>query len=313
MRTITAGKLKDAGSPFREMSSEERTYFQAMLDDVHGQFIGAVAEARKLPADEVRNKFVLKLWNTYAFFCNYARLDGFDPNATQVPVADRPDIEWCIVAPPSRPSYLAEVVFPVTMTIHEAKEYIFRELGELHEEVTKQLQLPTSNRTVQVYLFEDKERYKRFIHAKYPDLPERRAFFVAQPRGMGVEDLLVYTYWGDQVQQDLRHELTHAVLHAVLKDVPIWLDEGLAEEAAGVRHRAAEPKCGARRRDGECAAAWQHRSPGEVACRTRSTGDGIEFRLVVPRAAGIVPHFNFAIEIVRPVSQATGAIGVGGS
>jgi protease IV len=54
MRTITAGKLKDAGSPFREMSPEERTYFQAMLEDVHGQFIGAVAEARKLPEAEVR-------------------------------------------------------------------------------------------------------------------------------------------------------------------------------------------------------------------------------------------------------------------
>jgi len=54
MRTITAGKLKDAGSPFREMSSEERSYFQSMLDDVHGQFIGAVAESRKLPPDEVR-------------------------------------------------------------------------------------------------------------------------------------------------------------------------------------------------------------------------------------------------------------------
>ena len=54
MRTITAGKLKDSGSPFREMSPEERSYFQAMLDDVHSQFIGAVAEARKLPEAEVR-------------------------------------------------------------------------------------------------------------------------------------------------------------------------------------------------------------------------------------------------------------------
>ena len=54
MRTITAGKLKDAGSPFRDMSTEERSYFQAMLDDVHAQFIGAVAEARKLPEAEVR-------------------------------------------------------------------------------------------------------------------------------------------------------------------------------------------------------------------------------------------------------------------
>src|SRR5262249_9118314 len=26
----------------------------------------------------------------------------------------------------------------------------------------------------------------------------------------------------------LRHELTHALLHSVLKDVPLWLDEGLA-------------------------------------------------------------------------------------
>ena len=32
------------------------------------------------PAEELRAKFILKLWNTYAFFCNYARLDGFDPD-----------------------------------------------------------------------------------------------------------------------------------------------------------------------------------------------------------------------------------------
>ena len=38
------------------------------------------------PAEELRSKFILKLWNTYAFFCNYARLDGFDPAAPQVPV-----------------------------------------------------------------------------------------------------------------------------------------------------------------------------------------------------------------------------------
>src|SRR5213076_475497 len=31
------------------------------------------------PAEELRAKFTLKLWNSYAFFCNYARLDGFDP------------------------------------------------------------------------------------------------------------------------------------------------------------------------------------------------------------------------------------------
>src|SRR5438445_5221604 len=65
--------------------------------------------------------------------------------------------------------------------------------------------------------------------ARAPDLPKRRAFFVAQPSVGASEDLLVYTYWGDRIQQDLRHELTHALLHSVLKDVPLWLDEGLAE------------------------------------------------------------------------------------
>jgi hypothetical protein len=68
------------------------------------------------------------------------------------------------------------------------------------------------------------------MKAKYPDLPARRAFFVAQPRTIGgAEDLLVYTFWGDRVQQDLRHELTHALLHSVIREVPLWLDEGLAE------------------------------------------------------------------------------------
>jgi hypothetical protein len=108
---------------------------------------------------------------------------------------------------------------------------LFDELGELRDQVYKELQLPNSGTTfVQIYLFEDRDRYERFMHAKYPDLPKRRAFFVAQPRSVGGgEDLLVYTYWGDRIRQDLRHELTHALLHSVLKDVPLWLDEGLAE------------------------------------------------------------------------------------
>ncbi len=50
------------------------------------------------PAEELRSKFLLKLWNTYAFFCNYARLDGFDPAAPQVPVKERPDIDRWILS-----------------------------------------------------------------------------------------------------------------------------------------------------------------------------------------------------------------------
>lgn len=107
---------------------------------------------------------------------------------------------------------------------------LFQDLTALREQVHKELQLPPGHTLIQVYLFEDRARYERFMRARYPELPKRRAFFVAQPRSLGgAEDLLVYTFWGDRIRQDLRHELTHALLHSVLKDVPLWLDEGLAE------------------------------------------------------------------------------------
>src|SRR5262245_42205052 len=57
---------------------------------------------------------------------------------------------------------------------------LFAELEQLRDRIHKELQLPASNTLVQVYLFEDKDRYERFMKAKYPGLPVRRAFFVAQ-------------------------------------------------------------------------------------------------------------------------------------
>jgi hypothetical protein len=107
---------------------------------------------------------------------------------------------------------------------------LFKELAILRDQVEKELLLPPGDAVVQVYLFETRERYELFMNSAYPDLPPRRAFFVAQPRSIGgAEDLLVYTWWSDRIRQDLRHELTHALLHSVIKDVPLWLDEGLAE------------------------------------------------------------------------------------
>ncbi len=49
------------------------------------------------PADETRRQVLIPLWNSYAFFVNYARLDGFDPNAPLVPYAERPEIDrWVL-------------------------------------------------------------------------------------------------------------------------------------------------------------------------------------------------------------------------
>jgi protease IV len=50
---VKAGRFKDAGNPGRPLSPEERRIMQTLLDDVHAQFIDAVAEGRHLERAEV--------------------------------------------------------------------------------------------------------------------------------------------------------------------------------------------------------------------------------------------------------------------
>lgn len=105
---------------------------------------------------------------------------------------------------------------------------LFAELENLPDQVFGELKLPPSNTVVQVFLFDTKERYERFMSLRYKDLPPRRAYFIQEPGMGGKDDLKVYTWIAGHIRIDLRHELTHALLHGVLKDVPLWLDEGLA-------------------------------------------------------------------------------------
>jgi protease-4 len=46
--TIKTGKLKDAGSPFRKTTVEEKAYFNTLIADVYDQFVDVVAKERKL-------------------------------------------------------------------------------------------------------------------------------------------------------------------------------------------------------------------------------------------------------------------------
>jgi protease-4 len=54
LEVVKAGKLKDAGNPFRDMTPEERAYWQALVDRTHQQFIAAVAQGRGLGEEAVR-------------------------------------------------------------------------------------------------------------------------------------------------------------------------------------------------------------------------------------------------------------------
>ena len=143
--------------------------------------------------------------------------------------SEKSDKETASGAPGKYSLRVSQFIFMSDVEI-QRDQPIFKDLSNLREQVYRELKLPPSSTEVFVYLFENEAAYLKFIHTQYPKLPDRRAYFIAQPRRLGgADELSVYTYIGDSTRKDLRHELTHAMLHCVLKKVPIWLDEGLAE------------------------------------------------------------------------------------
>lgn len=101
---------------------------------------------------------------------------------------------------------------------------LVRELDGLRIDVSQELGLPVSDEPVQLYLFENTDRYDAFVARTYPGFPARRAFFVETDT-----TLSVFAAWQDRIAEDLRHETTHGYVHAVIPAVPLWLDEGIAE------------------------------------------------------------------------------------
>lgn len=101
---------------------------------------------------------------------------------------------------------------------------LLRELVEEREYVSNTLGLPTTNEPIEVYLFRDKERYSEYLLQNFPTVPSRRAFFLESDI-----HLTVYAHWSDRVGEDLRHETAHGYMHAAIPNMPLWIDEGLAE------------------------------------------------------------------------------------
>jgi protease-4 len=54
-RQLSAGRYKDAGSRWKEMTPEEEQLFQRMLNEVHATFVEEIATNRKLPIETVRD------------------------------------------------------------------------------------------------------------------------------------------------------------------------------------------------------------------------------------------------------------------
>ncbi|MGE5754106.1 MAG: DUF1570 domain-containing protein [Planctomycetaceae bacterium] len=123
---------------------------------------------------------------------------------------------------------------------------------EIEIEASLGIRVRSDEPPVEVYILNDRQSFTHFLRYYYPELPPRRAFFLAEgPRRV------VYTYFGERLGEDLRHEATHALLNVAIGDLPLWLDEGLAEyfEGADGRHGRNPEHLG--RLPGDLAAGWK--------------------------------------------------------
>lgn len=98
------------------------------------------------------------------------------------------------------------------------------DLRGVQDDLTRVLAVPAAKQPIEVYLFQGEASYTAYLRQYLPQVPYRRALYV---RGQGPG--MVFAYQSKRLPEDLRHECTHAMLHAVLPEVPLWLDEGLAE------------------------------------------------------------------------------------
>jgi hypothetical protein len=101
---------------------------------------------------------------------------------------------------------------------------LVRELVAERDDVCQTLELPPSEEFIEVYLFNDANTYRQYLARHFPNVPSRRAFFVETDTRLSV-----YAQWSDRVAEDLRHEVAHGYLHSIVPNLPLWVDEGLAE------------------------------------------------------------------------------------
>src|SRR6202050_2930078 len=51
---LTVGEFKDTGDPTRDLNPAEKAYLQALIENMYGQFVQAVADGRHAKADDIR-------------------------------------------------------------------------------------------------------------------------------------------------------------------------------------------------------------------------------------------------------------------
>lgn len=106
----------------------------------------------------------------------------------------------------------------------EPTHRLLNELTVQRRELANLLGVEPTDERIHIFLFENDEDYRQYMQNLHPDFPARRALFVQTDT-----QLKIYASWHERVAEDLRHEVTHGYLHSVIPEIPLWLDEGLAE------------------------------------------------------------------------------------
>ena len=100
-----------------------------------------------------------------------------------------------------------------------------KELSRISEVLKERLDLPGSQEWIELYVFADEVQWRAFLEREYPNIPYRRALFLKKQN----QHVQFFLYFSESFVRDLRRGGMHAFLRAVFPEVPIWLDEGLAE------------------------------------------------------------------------------------
>jgi hypothetical protein len=103
-------------------------------------------------------------------------------------------------------------------------QQVFNELEQLVSDLTEMLPGIVHTESIHLIIFERRESYQRYMQHYFPVVPLRPAIFL-KDRGPG----MLFAHWHPAVMTDLRHEVTHALLSRGDRQLPLWLDEGLAK------------------------------------------------------------------------------------
>jgi protease-4 len=127
---IKSGKFKDALSPTRDVESDERALIQGVVDNIHNQFVEAIAEGRGMPRETVaaladgrvfsgeqalEAGLVDELGNMY---------DAIEAAAERAGIAGEPDV---LYPPKKKPSLLEFIMGSSLETLLEKKQGITAE------------------------------------------------------------------------------------------------------------------------------------------------------------------------------------------